>query len=115
LRTKSLIVLAVIVTTVATGITGTVLLLRIVTALEYRVVTLESQVIAGQQQHLAAEKMTADRLAALEQSVYGSLEPAARRSAPKTPAELWQRTRDAELRRRLKAIEEWRMQIETRR
>lgn len=55
------------------------------------------------------------RLDDLEMTVYAVLEPRSLRpprTAPKTPAELWQRNRDAELQRRLLQLERWRMEVE---
>jgi hypothetical protein len=64
----------------------------------------------------------ARRLDALEVEVFGELPAAISKTEsvvqreikkPRSP-ELWQRTRDAELRRRVKALEEWRMHVDTR-
>ncbi len=71
----------------------------------------------------ARDAELARRVDALEGEVFGQL-PAAISQAestvqrelarPRSP-EIWQRNRDAELRRRVKVLEEWRLRMESRR
>lgn len=78
--------------------------------------TVREATLAAQQAHEQAEdfkafreQMTAE-LNAIKATVYGPRTPAAKPSA----VELWQRNRDAEIQKRLRAVEQWRYRMDER-
>ncbi len=111
-----LFVYAIAVVIMASWTTFVVIRLNASYALELAVDRLGMEVAAlttaRSDEYLALE----DRVQSLERTVFGELSPKSKMSivVPKTPAELWQRNRDEELRKTLISIQRQLLVVDTR-
>jgi hypothetical protein len=112
---RQIVIIAILVTATAFLVHS----LRTSYLLSVKVAGIEAAVANQDRQQTESHAQINRRLDVLDEAVFGTLpqaisdRPAPEIIRPPAHVQLWQRTRDSELRKRLKALEEWRLAVES--